>query len=450
MALTTTPEVLRELAGLYARIAALEEAHGLRPGDGAPGDARGGAPGVKGGLHEVVASLSDDLVAVVTTAGEVVSINQACERFIGLRPEDVVGKNAWAFVHPEDVAAMASARSAPLDDGLPVDVRVLCADGSHRWLTLQARHWPKPEPRYVVLRYRAASFREVRPGEPPAGAGGEAALARQLQRAGALARVSQLALGLPRVQDVLDAAAALSASGLGVEVGAYLEPADGGLRVRAEAGLADGGRAQPVAVVLTAAGLVHAGGAPFQSADLARDTRLADPLLDGARARCALAVPVRSTASVHGVLLVAGRQPHRFEEEEVHFLETVANVVATAIDGRAAQAALGARERLARAVFDHARDGLVIVDEEGRCVDANPALERLLGVGAETLRGRRPAEVASTDLDLSAGARRVRPAGLAAASTPEGSRALEYDVVSEILPGLHLAVVRVVAPTRGR
>jgi hypothetical protein len=40
--------------------------------------------------------------------------------------------------------------------------------------------------------------------------------------------------------------------------------------------------------------------------------------------------------------------------------------------------------------------------------------------------------------------------GLASASTPEGARALEYDVVSQILPGLHLAVVRAVAPTRGR
>jgi len=237
----------------------------------------------------------------------------------------------------------------------------------------------------------------------------------------------------------------LSASGLGVEVGAYLEPGDDGLRLRAEAGLGEGARAHPVPVVMTAAGLVHAGGGRFSSSDLSRDPRVADPLLAGARARCALAVPVSGTASTHGVLLVAGRQVHRFEEEELHFLETVANVVATAIDGRAAQEALRSRERLARAVFDQAREGLAIVDEEGRCVDANPALERLLAVGVETLRGRRPAEVASTDLDLSGAARRARPVGMASASTPAGPRALEYDVGSEILPGLHLAVVRAVA-----
>jgi PAS domain S-box-containing protein len=390
-----------------------------------------------------VGSLTDDLVAVVTTAGEVVSINAASERFLGLRPEAIVGKNAWAFVHPEDVAAMASARSAPLDDGLPVDVRVLCADGGYRWLTLQARSWPRPEPRYVVLRYRPTP-RDLRPGEPEAAGTGDAALQRQVRRAGALARVSQLALGLPRVQDVLEAAAALSASGLGVALGAYLAPGEGGLRLLAEAGFGEAARAQPVPVVMTAAGLVHAGGGSFDSSDLSRDPRVADPLLSGARARCALAVPVSGTASVHGVLLVAGREAHRFEEEDRHFLETVANVVATAIDGRAAQEGLRSRERLARAVFDQAREGLAIVDEEGRCVDANPALERLLAVGAESLRGRRPAEVASTDLDLSGSARRARPVGTATASTPSGPRALEYDVGSEILPGLHLAVVRAV------
>jgi PAS domain S-box-containing protein len=91
---------------------------------------------------------------------------------------------------------------------------------------------------------------------------------------------------------------------------------------------------------------------------------------------------------------------------------------------------------------------MAIVDAEGRLVDANPALEQLLGVAAEALRGRRPAEVAATDLDLSAGARQGRHQGEATAATPQGQRALEYDVASEILAGLHLAVVRDVTERR--
>jgi hypothetical protein len=40
MALTTTPEVLRELAALYTRIAELERTYGMRPGEGAPAGTR--------------------------------------------------------------------------------------------------------------------------------------------------------------------------------------------------------------------------------------------------------------------------------------------------------------------------------------------------------------------------------------------------------------------------
>ncbi|HET9552550.1 MAG TPA: PAS domain S-box protein, partial [Anaeromyxobacteraceae bacterium] len=446
MALTTTPEVLREVAALYTRIAELERAHGMRPGEGAPDGALAAREDLSSGLHEVVAGLADGFFVVCTTAGEIRFASAAAERFLGWRPEQLVGQNAWAYVNQEDLAAMASARSAPLDDGIPIEVRALAADGGYRWLEMTARQWPKGEPRFVVLRYRDARYREA------AGAGGdgveERRLRDQLRRSSALARLSQLALGLPRTADVLDAAAALAASGLGVELGAWLEPAEGGLRVGAEAGFGPAARALTVPVVMSAGGLAHAGAAPFESADLARDPRVADRLLAEAGAGSVLAVPVRGAARAHGVLLVAARAAHRFEEEEQHVLETMANVLATAIDARAAQEALSARERLARAVFEHARDGMAIVDAEGRFVDPNPAMERLLGVSPEALRGRRPGEVATTDLDLSAAARAGRPQGEATASTPHGARTLEYDVVSEVLPGLQLAVLRDVTERR--
>jgi len=437
MALTTTPEVLRELAALYTRIAELERAHGMRLGEGAPEGTLAAAADLASGLHEVVANLSDDFVAICAPSGEIRFASDSVERFLGWRPEQLVGQNAWAYVSQEDLAAMASARSAPLDDGIPIEVRALAADGGYRWLEMTARQWPKADPAFMVLRYRDARYREV-----GAGAGEEARLRDQLRRSGALARLSQLALGLPRIADVLDAGAALAASGVGLELGAWLEPAEGGLVVASEAGLGHAARGQAVPIMLTAAGMAHVGGGAFQSADLSRDPRLADALLSAAGAACALAVPVRGQERAHGVLLVAGRTPRRFADDEVHFAETMANVLATAIDGRAAQEALGSRERLARAVFDHARDGMAIVDAEGRCVDVNPAMERVLGISAGALRGHLPAEVASTDLDLSAGGRLGRAHGEATATTAQGARSVEYDVVSEILPGLHLAMVR--------
>jgi PAS domain S-box-containing protein len=443
MALSTTPELLRELATLYRRIAELEQAGGLRPGEGAPDESRRQVEELAAGLHGAVGAFSDDIIGVLTPAADILYVNAATERLMGYRPDEVIGKNAWSFVNEEDLASLASARSAPLDDAIPIEIRVRCRDGSERWLEFSARPWPKDAPRYIVARWRDAEARRV----PGAQSTGEARLAEELRRAAALARISQLALGLPQVQDVLDAATSLAPAALGLASGAYLEAGEAGLKVRADAGFPPGTRGQAVSPVMTLAGLVRAGGAAVGSPDLARDGRLADPLLRACGAACALAVPVRGKQRVHGVLLVAGRAPRHFAPEEVHFLETVANVAATSMDARAAAEALRGREQLSRAVFDHARDGMAIVDEDGRFVDANPAVERILGTSFEALRGRRAAEVVRTDVDLSARGAALQQVE-ASVTTPSGTRTVVWDLAPGILPGLGLAVLRDVTERR--
>jgi PAS domain S-box-containing protein len=441
MALSTTPEILRELALLYRRVDELERAGGLRPGEGAPDGLRRDVEELGAGLHGAIAAFSDDLIGVLTPAGDLLYVNGAVERLTGYRVDEVIGKNAWSFVNEEDLASLASARSAPLDDALPLEIRVRCADGRLRGFEFSARPWPRENPVHIVARWRAVAERHEDGARTPSD---DRRLQDELRRAAALARVSQLALGLPQLRDVLDAAASLAPSALDLPVGAYLEPDGGALIVRAESGVGSA-RGQPLPQVMTLAGLARAGGAPVQSADVLRDGRLADSLLAAARAACALAVPVRGKERAHGVLLVAGRSPRLFLPEEIHFLETVANVVATSIDARAAQEALRGRERLARAVFDHARDGLAIVDADGRCADLNAAGERILGASFEALRGQRPADVVRCDLDVSA---RGPGRGETTVTTPSGARAVEWERVPDILPGVGLAVLRDVTERR--
>jgi PAS domain S-box-containing protein len=440
MALSTTPELLRELAILYHRVAELERAGGLRPGEGAPEGLQRRVGDLGAGLHAALAAFSDDLLGVLTPAGDILFVNDAVERLAGYRAEEVIGKNAWSFVDEEDLASLASARSTPLDDAIPIEIRVRCADGRLRWFEFSARPWPRDNPVYIVARWRDAQGRR----EPAAREGDAQRLDAELRRAAALARVSQLALGLPSVQDVLDAAASLAPSALQLEAGAYLEPEGGGLVIRAAAGIPVP-RGHAVPVVMTLAGLARAGGAPVHSADIVRDGRLADSLLAAAGASSAVAVPVRGKERAHGVLLVAGRTSRHFAPDEIHFLETVANVVATSVDGRAAQEAMRGRERLARAVFDHARDGLAIVDAEGRCLDANAAAEQILGTSFDALRGHRPSEVVRTELDL---APRSPRQGEATVTTASDTRLVEWDVVPDIQPGVALAMLRDVTSKR--
>jgi len=436
MPISTTPDLLRELADLYRRIAELEERGGLRPGGGAPeGFASTGA--LPSGVHEALGELSDDVVAIMSPNGEVLYVNGAAERFFGYRPEEVVGKNAWTFVHGEDLPRLAAARSAPLDRGIPVEVRVRCANGTVRRTEFTALPWPASAPRFVVARWSegaAERTRDAREGEGRRVVG-------QLRRAATLARVSQLALGLPEVADVLAAAVALGPGAVELSAGAYLEPDDAGLRVRAEAGFPPGTRERVVPVVLTLAGLAWVSGAPAHVQDLQRDGRVADALLEEGGFACAMAVPVRGKDRAHGVLLAAGREPRHLDREEIHFLETLSNVLATSIDGRAAQERLAARERLAQAVFEHAREGLAIVDDVGRVTDVNAAGARILGVSREALRGHRPAELVRTDLDLSAAVSGGQT-GEASVTTSVGPRAIEVERIPGIRPGATLAVLR--------
>jgi len=443
MALTTTPEALQEIALLHARIQQLERLSGIR----APGEPTGTAPALVPGLHEVVAGFVDEMVVVCDIGGNVLFANHASERVLGYRPDEMVGTNAWGYVHPEDLKATAAARSAPLDDGIPFENRARAADGSYRWVEFIARRWPQDNPTHVVLRFRRAMHREALPEMQLSFAPSQ--LHAQLRYAASLARLSQLALGLPLVSDVLDAATSLGASGLGLEVAAWLVPAGPDLRVAAESGLGEPGRGLVLPIATSVAGLAWTRRTPTDETQLPRELRGADPLLAMAGAASALAVPVRGAERVHGVLCFASRSPRGFEPEAVHFAETVANVLATALDSRAAQEALGNRERLTRAVFDHARDGLAIVDDDGRFVDANRAAHLALCVPAGALRGKRPSEIAATVLDLSRAASLGAPMGEAKVRAPDGTtRVVEYEVVPRILPGLALTILRDVTDRR--
>jgi PAS domain S-box-containing protein len=443
MALTTTPETLHEIGLLHARIQQLERLCGIREPGAAPGPVTAPLP-ANGGLHELVAGFVDEMVVICDVAGTILFANHACERVLGYRPAELVGTNAWGYVHQDDLKATAAARSAPLDDGIPFENRARAADGSYRWVEFTARRWPQVEPTHVVLRFRRAMHREAAPDSEVAFT--QSPLQTQVRYAAALARLSQLALGLPLMADVLDAATSLGANGLGVEVGAWLEPSGEWLRVQSECGLGAEVRGLRLPPGPTVSGLAFSRCLPTDEGQLAPAHRTADPLMAAAGAASALAVPVRGKERVHGALFFGAREARTFEPADVHFAETLANVLATALDSRIAQEALGSRERLTRALFDNASEGLFIVDDDGRVVDANAAAHAVLDVPAGGLRGHRPSEVARTTLDLSTLTTTKTRRGEATVETAQGTRQLEFDLVPRILPGLAFAAVHDVTP----
>jgi PAS domain S-box-containing protein len=102
-----------------------------------------------------------------------------------------------------------------------------------------------------------------------------------------------------------------------------------------------------------------------------------------------------------------------------------------------------------RAVFENAQEAIVIVDDEGRFLDANPAVEEVLGTTRAELLGRRPEHFADAARHgiLAAIRSRVREGapvrGDYVFELPSGERRwLEFTATGHFLPGRHLAVIR--------
>jgi PAS domain S-box-containing protein len=106
-------------------------------------------------------------------------------------------------------------------------------------------------------------------------------------------------------------------------------------------------------------------------------------------------------------------------------------------------------ERRFRAVYENAPDGITLIDDELRIVDANPAAARILGRSRETLLGRRTAELMppgdGSTTPESVGAFRSAGAmtGEGTILLPDGTtRRAEFGAVANVSPGLHLSIFR--------
>ena len=108
-----------------------------------------------------------------------------------------------------------------------------------------------------------------------------------------------------------------------------------------------------------------------------------------------------------------------------------------------------------QALFDHALDGLLLHDDEGRLVEANPAISALWGYTREQLGQMTFADVLPGDFleQYEVDRQGLRETGSIRGSAPlvlaDGTQVeVEFQWMADILPGVHLAVVRDVSEQR--
>lgn len=114
---------------------------------------------------------------------------------------------------------------------------------------------------------------------------------------------------------------------------------------------------------------------------------------------------------------------------------------------RETASALDATEREYKSVFDNALDGILILDDHGVCLEANPAAHSLLGTARDELVGQSIEEFFAGDDDFKTAWKRFLDRTYEHSETRvsrgDGQTVfVEYTAKADFLPGQHVAVLR--------
>src|SRR6266516_1074733 len=209
----------------------------------------------------------------------------------------------------------------------------------------------------------------------------------------AVAHLGQQALAGAPVAELTDAAVALAARALEVELASLLElrPESRTLLLRAGVGWRAGavGRTILPADADSHAGYVLRSTGQVVVEDLTSERRFgSSPLLSSHGVVSSLSVLVHGKERPFGILGAHTTRRREFTIHDAHFLQAIANVLATAIDRARTEAALRSSEEHFRSLIENASDIVTVVGENGVFRYASPSVERVLGYGPSDLLER--------------------------------------------------------------
>src|SRR5438105_4188967 len=206
----------------------------------------------------------------------------------------------------------------------------------------------------------------------------------------AVAHLGQRALAGAPLAELIDAAVALAARALEVEFASVLElrPESRTLVLRAGVGWRPGavGRTILPTDADSHAGYVLRSTGQVVVEDLTTDRRFgSSPLLTSHGVVSSLSVLVPGKDRPFGILGTHTTRRREFTIHDAHFLQAIANVLATAIDRARTEAALRSSEEHFRSLIENASDIVTVVGENGVFRYASPSVERVLGYAPSDL-----------------------------------------------------------------
>jgi PAS domain S-box-containing protein len=288
---------------------------------------------------------------------------------------------AWLErVHPDDREAARLHDQEAMASGGPFsyEFRVVASDGTIRYHAAQGEVFVDAagEPFRVLGSERDITDRRR----------AEAELHRRARQQAAVARLGELALSAD-LGTLLDRTASLVAQTLDVDFAAImeLEPGHEFLRQVAAFGLDEQGEIRVPTGWRSQSGYTLEVGTPVVVEDAATESRFQ---IAGPNADCvasSLSTVIRGDPGPYGVIVTESSEPRSFTEDDVNFLDSVANVVAEAIGRDRAQAAVRESEARYRQLVERVPAAVYVAEPgpSGAWTFVSGQVERMLGYPPE-------------------------------------------------------------------
>jgi PAS domain S-box-containing protein len=287
-----------------------------------------------------------DALLVADAAGNIVLANGVAEALLGYAPGELTGLNVEALVpdaiRPRHAAYREaygrSPRARPM--GTQMELVARRRDGSEVMVEIALSPLQSHGLPLVV-----AAIRDI---------GAYPRVKQALQRARYsehLAQLGRLAVDTRDPQVLLEQVPATAVAALQVDMAIVylLEPNSMEFRVAGGVGLREGeavGSRVPNRPD-TAPGFVMAQGGPVNVADYRSEQRFSVPAHTlSAGLMSGLAVPLSDRGRIIGALTVRSREAHRFGDDELRFLESLSNLLATSLQRAQSEEALNHAQRL--------------------------------------------------------------------------------------------------------
>lgn len=314
---------------------------------------------------------------VIHDNGTVLDANPQFEKMSGYKLSEIIGSSGVKLAAEESRDLIR--QEIRLHPGAPFEAVGLRKDGSSLHVEAVGR-----DHTYQGRRVRAVVVRDITERKRA-----EEALMARAQQQAAVAELGQRALTGLDLSALLDETVVLLAQVLKMEYCKVLQllPDGSAFLLQSGVGWKEGyvGHATVGAEAESQAGYALLYDEPVVVEDLSEETRFSEPpLLAEHGVVSGMSVIIRGPDRPYGVLGAHTTRRRMFSEDDVHFLQAVANVLGEAIERKRAEDAL----RLQSEILQNIMEAVYLIRaSDGVIVYTNPSFERLFGYGPGEMIG---------------------------------------------------------------